>query len=378
MKVADKELNQLYSQGQEFMAKSDWRQALDSFARLEKRMVERGESNVDTAVFWQAYVLVQAKRVSDARRMVDRLRDNFPQSRWIAEAENLLRQDEPDAETELTGSGDGDKELAEIAVEGLMSAPPERALPLLRKVLHGKQPEKVKRRALFVLTQMDSREAVKEIIEVARKGDPVLRDEAIRMLGVSGDGAALAELESFYKSASTGVRREVLRAWMNAERQDLVLSAARDEADLALRSEAIQLLGAMQATAELKRLMPSVNEPELQKQIVESLGIAEDLDALVQIAGSHPSEAIRFEAFRAIGIVGGEKAGNALVALYSKAKSAAERDAVLHGLLISDDASSIRTLYKYSKSKEEKLQILRVLTAMGDDAALEIIEQELQ
>lgn len=377
VKTADKELNALYSEGQELMAKSDWRQALDRFKQLEKRMVERGESNVDTAIFWQAYVLVQAKRVSDARRTVDRLRDSYPQSRWIAEAETLLRQNEASSEAASANPGD-DKELAEIAVEGLMNAPPERAVPLLKKVLRGKQPDKVKRRALFVLSQLDSREALSELAEMARNGDPGLRSEAIRMLGVSGDDKALAELATLYKSARSEERREVLQAWMIADRKDLVFAAARDETDAEIRRDAIQLLGAMDATAELKQLIPSLKEPELQKQIVNSLGVAGDVDGLVQIAGSHPSEEVRLEAYRAIGIAGERKASEALIALYPKAKSAAERDAILQGILISDDAKAMTSLYKNAKSKEEKQQILRMLTAMGDDAALEIIEQELQ
>jgi HEAT repeat protein len=375
MKTADKELNQLYSQGQELMAKSDWRQALDRFTKLEARMVERGESNVDTAIFWQAYVLVQAKRPSDARRTVDRLREKFPQSRWIAEAETLLRQNEVNVEAASPG-GDGD--LAEIAVEGLMNAPPERAVPLLKKVLRGKQPEKVKRRALFVLSQLDSREALVELVEIARSGDPSLRSEAIRMLGVSGDDKALAELATLYKNASPAEKREVLQAWMIAERKDLVFAAARDETDPKLREDAVQLLGAMEATDELKQLVPSIKDPELLSHVVQALGVAEDIPALVQIAGSHPNEAARLEAYRAIGVAGGQKASDALVGLYPKATSAEQRDAILQGLLIADDAKAMTALYKNAKSKEEKQQILRMLTAMGDDAALEIIEHELQ
>jgi HEAT repeat protein len=375
MKTADKELNQLYSQGQELMAKSDWRQALDRFTKLEARMVERGESNIDTAIFWQAYVLVQARRPSDARRTVDRLREKFPQSRWIAEAETLLRQNEVNAEAAAPG-GDGD--LAEIAVEGLMNAPPERAVPLLKKVLRGKQPEKVKRRALFVLSQLDSREALVELVEIARNGDPSLRSEAIRMLGVSGDDKALAELATLYKTASPAEKRDVLQAWMIAERKDLVFAAARDETDPKLREDAIQLLGAMDATDEIKQLIPTIKDPVLLHHIVQALGVADDVPALVQIASSHPNEETRLEAFRAIGVAGGQKASDALVGLYSKATSAAQRDAILQGLLIADDTKAMTALYKSAKTKEEKQQILRMLTAMGDDAALDIIEHELQ
>lgn len=378
---ADKELNRLYREGQELMAKSDWQQALDRFRRLETRMAERGEANVDTALFWQAYVLVQAKRTGDARRTVDRLREKFPQSRWLAEADELLRQDQAAEHADGGGhgiGGGGDKELAEIAVEGLINAPPERAVPLLKKVLRGSQPEKVKRRALFVLSQLDSREALAELVEIARSGDPALRSEAIRMLGVSGDDKALGELSTLYRGATTAQKREILQAWMIADRKELVFGAARDETDAAVRHDAIQLLGAMDAVAELKQLMPAVKEPALQKQIVQSLGVAGDVDGLVQIAGSASDEDTRIEAFRAIGISGGDRAGTALVGLYPKATTAAQRDAILEGLLIADDAKAMTGLYKSAKSKEEKQRILRMLTTMGDDAALDVIEQELK
>ena len=49
--------------------------------------------------------------------------------------------------------------LALAAMEGLMSQPPERSLPIIRKVLAGSQTTLVKKRALFVLSQIASPEA---------------------------------------------------------------------------------------------------------------------------------------------------------------------------------------------------------------------------
>lgn len=372
----DRELNQLYRQGQEDLGKSDWRSALERFRRLEERMAAQGQSNADAAVYWQAYALVRAKRLPEARRTVERLRQKYPQSRWMGEAETLLRQAEPvDANA---AAGGGDEELAEIAVEGLMHAPPERAVPLLKKVLAGKQPDKVKRRALFVLSQIDSEEALSELGGIARNGGPELRTEAIRMLGISGEPEALDQLSALYKTASTAEKREVLNAWMRADRKDLVLAAARDETDPKLRNDAISLLGAMDGIEELKQLFPSTKEPGLRQQIVQALGVAGDVDALVQIAGSDVEEAVRLDAYRAIGISGGSKASAALVSLYPRASSPAQREAILQGILISDDAQALAGLYRVAKTKEEKQQILRMLTTMDDDAALEIIEHELK
>ena len=375
VKSADKELQQLYTQGQEAMSRKDWAQALERFRRLEERMATRGDANVDTAMFWQAYVLVQAKRTGEAKRSIEQLREKYPQSRWVGEAEKLLRQDEA-ASDPVEKSAD-DRELAEIAVEGLMHAPPERALPLLQKVLAGKQPEKVKRRALFVLSQLESEQAMAMLIGVARNGDPALRGEAIRMLGISGDDKAVNELSNLYKSGGAEEKRQVLQAWLVANRKDLVFAAARDETDAKLRNDAIQLLGAMDATAELKQLLPSVKEPELQSKIIQSLGVAGDVDAIVQLLAGNLSQPVRLEAYRAIGVGGGKRAGDALVALYPRAGSREERDAILQGLLIADDAKAMTALYKSAKTKEEKQQILRMLTTLGDDAAIEIIEQEL-
>lgn len=373
---SDRELNQLYRQGQEDLGKSDWRSALERFRRLEERMAAQGQSNADAAVYWQAYALTRAKRLPEARRTVERLRQKYPQSRWIGEAETLLRQAEPvDANA---AAGGGDAELAEIAVEGLMHAPPERAVPLLKKVLAGKQPDKVKRRALFVLSQIDSEEALSELGGIARNGGPELRTEAIRMLGISGEPEALDQLSALYKTASTAEKREVLNAWMRADRKDLVLAAARDETDPKLRNDAISLLGAMDGIEELKQLFPSTKEPGLRQQIVQALGVAGDVDALVQIAGSDVEEAVRLDVYRAIGISGGSKASAALVSLYPRASSAAQREAILQGILISDDAQALAGLYRITKTKEEKQQILRMLTTMDDDAALEIIEHELK
>src|SRR4051812_20831059 len=52
-----------------------------------------------------------------------------------------------------------DEELSIAALEGLMAHPPDRALPILKKVLAGSQSTVVKRRALFVLSQINSPEA---------------------------------------------------------------------------------------------------------------------------------------------------------------------------------------------------------------------------
>src|SRR6478672_7048008 len=56
-------------------------------------------------------------------------------------------------------ASDDSESLAMAALEGLMAQPPIRSLPILKKVLAGSQPTVVKRRAIFVLSQVNSPEA---------------------------------------------------------------------------------------------------------------------------------------------------------------------------------------------------------------------------
>src|SRR6185503_17971388 len=66
MAPADKQLNQLYWQGLESLKQSDWSAALKRFAELEKQLRAREPQNADSAIYWQAYALMQAKRSTEA------------------------------------------------------------------------------------------------------------------------------------------------------------------------------------------------------------------------------------------------------------------------------------------------------------------------
>src|ERR1044072_7255654 len=76
------------------------------------------------------------------------------------------------------------EELALTAMEGLMEQPPERALPIIKKVLAGTQSTLIKKRALFVLSQINSPEADELLLQTSRSPDAALRREAIRSIGI--------------------------------------------------------------------------------------------------------------------------------------------------------------------------------------------------
>jgi hypothetical protein len=79
----------------------------------------------------------------------------------------------------------------------------------------------------------------------------------------------------------------------------------------------------------------------------------------------------------ALGVAGDEGGAAALVELYGKAETPALREAALQGLLVADDVEAVKKLYRNARNTQEKKAVLRVLTSMDDESAIDVIEQEL-
>ena len=375
MAPTDKASNQLYWDGQAALKKGDWNAALKRFQDLEKLLREKEPKSADAALYWEAYTLVQAKRTAEAKALIEKLHREFADSRWSKDADSLLRDTRPPAKVDSTSSDD--EELADIAVEGLMNAPPERALPLLKKVLQSQHSAKTKKRALFVLSQLGTDPALDVVIDTAKNSpDLELRAEAIRMLGVSGEDRAIERLREIYATSKDAhEKKQIIEAWLVADRKDLVLASARNEPDPSVRAKAIETLGALDASEELKQLFDVTQDAENRRAIVQALGVAGNEGALAAIAGDAKlPEDLRKEAMQSLGVAG---AGEKLVKLYAQANTPGLREAALQGLLVADDSAAVLELYRQAKSVDEKKALLRTLTTMSDDDALNAIEGEL-
>jgi HEAT repeat protein len=373
----DKKSNTLYWQGQTALKQSDWSTALQRFTEMEKLLRKNEPGSVDAALYWEAYTLTQAKRTAEAKGVIERLRREFPDSRWSRDADALGVQMQPPARVD---SALADDELADIALQGLLSAPPERALPLLKKVLAGERSIKTKKRALFVLSQLGTDEGLNVVLDVAKNArEPELRLEAIQMLGISGAKTASDRLVDLYASSkSTAEKASVVQAWLISGRKDLVLKVARDEPDPAVRRKAIETLGALQATDELRQLFDATQDSGNRRAIIHSLGIAGNTSALASIAGNtNLPQDERIEAAHSLGIAGDRGGRAALVDLYGKADTPAMRDAVLHGLMITGDSDAVSKLYRNARTTDEKKAVLRVLVMMGGDKSIDVIEHAL-
>jgi HEAT repeat protein len=121
---------------------------------------------------------------------------------------------------------DDAEKLKLAALEALISAPPERALPLAVKALQGNHSDEVKSRALFVLSQIELPEAQNVVMDTARQGSGETQVEAIRMVGIAGDVVALSQLVEVYEVGDVDVREAVLEAYVIADDKDAVYELA--------------------------------------------------------------------------------------------------------------------------------------------------------
>ena len=268
-----------------------------------------------------------------------------------------------------------DEELALAAIEGLMAQPPERALPIIKKVLAGPQTSLVKQRALFVLSQMDSPEAREILAQMSRSSDAGMRSEAIRNIGIGGDPKSLDALREIYNTGSADVKQEVLQAWMIAGRKEAVYQAALNAKTEDEATEAIHMLGVMGAADELRKLG---DRPNAARGLLDAYAISGDLASLRKLAEGSGEQSVRVEAVQRIGIIQTDAARTALRDIYSRSTEAEIRDAALQGMLIAHDEQGVLALYRAAKTSDEKRSLLRMLSMMDGDAALQAIDAALE
>ena len=276
---------------------------------------------------------------------------------------------------EPMGKSLGDEELALAALEGLMSQSPERAVPILKRVLAGSQTKVVKQRALFVLGQLETPEANEMLLQMARSTDGDLRGEAIRSIGIGGDPKTVDALLPLYNAGAPDVKKRVLEAWMIARRKEMVYQVAVNAKTDAEADEAIRLLGAMDATDELRKL---ADRPNSTSGLIDAFAVSGDLQSLRKIAEGNGDRSLRLKAVRQIGIIDGDPAKVALREIYTRAADADIKDAALQGMMIADDDKGLLTLYQASTNTDEKRALLRMLMHMDSDVALQVIDSALE
>jgi len=266
-------------------------------------------------------------------------------------------------------------ELKIAALEALISAPPDRALPRVRKILEGSSSDEVKESALFILSQIDTPEAQTLLVETARQSSGDLQIEAIQMIGIGGQAAALSELTTIYEVSDIDVKEAVLQAYMIADDVEAVLEVAMTAEVEAEFEAAVEMLAVMDATEELRSLR---NRPGMSESLIQAFIISDDSEMLLEFAMDGSNKERQIEAIEALGIVDRDGSGETLVEIYSGSDDEEIREAALTGMLIADYDEGVLELYRASQDPGEKSELLEYLTIMDSDALWEVIDAALE
>jgi HEAT repeat protein len=256
-----------------------------------------------------------------------------------------------------------------------MHRDPGQAVPVLERILTGNSSERVKARALFVLSQSDSPRAREILLRIARTGQPAeLRREAVRTLGIAGDPtdvAALAELARDQKVPEE-IREAVIEAFLISGQTGPLVEMAKSDLSPRIRAKAIEALGVNGEGSALRQLWGTERDPALRAKLLESFGIAGDVDALTKAARDSDPR-LRQKAIEGLGIAGGPEAGKALRQLYRESTQTDDRRKIAEAFMIQGDAQTLLELFRAERDPAMKKVLLQHLSMMDEPEATQVI-----
>lgn len=364
---------QHYREGREALDRSDWDTAIQAFEKARE-----DASRADAALYWVAYAQNKKGDAAIALETVELLKQSYPDSRWVREARAL--------EMEIGGPSRGSKaprgsekdedlELKLMALNSLMHADEDEAVPLLEQMLQGDHPTKLKEKALFVLAQSSSARAQEIVAGLARDdSNPELQEKAIKYMGIHGGRENLQLLSELYDTVrNEEARKAILHSFMVAGEKEPLLEAARNEQDLELRGSAIHWLGVMDAEDELWDLYQQESSDELKEKILHALFIGDGSDRLLEVArDKSESEDVRLQAIHWLGV---SDATDELWALYQDESSIEVKKRILHGLFLSDDADKLAQIARSgSEDPELRKAAIHNLGLVGDESRPILLE----
>lgn len=362
--------DKLYDEGRALIDDNRLDEAIQRFDSV----IGQGSERTDAALYWKAYAQDKQGQQSAALGTLQELKSKFPESRWLDEAKALELKMRGQAGQPVEPERQDNEDLKMIAINSLMNTDPERALPLLEKVLRSNASDRLKKKALFVLAQSNSAKAREIHSRMARDGsNPALQKEAIEHLGIFGGPENRALLSEIYASSTdVRVKKRILHSFMVAGERERVLKAAEGEQEPELRREAVQLLGVMGAREDLWRMYQRETDTRVKKRIIEALFVAGDHERMGQLARSEQTPELRAEAVEKLGLMGQETAPH-LKAIYAESKDEKVRKAVLNAFFLQGNSQALIEIARKETDVKMKKEAVEKLSIMGSKEAQEFM-----
>jgi len=364
-----------YERARQAIERAQWPQAVEQFTTLAEAKAPRS----DAAMYWRAYALDKMNRQMDALTAVGDLFKSFPTSRWVPDAKALELQVRQRSGQPVSVEA-GDDELKLLALQGLQQTAPERAVPLLVKVLSDAGSPRLKERALFVLSQSAAPEARATLERVARgSANPELQMKAVQYIAMSGQPGRAAVLNDIFVGvADLDVKRQVLRAFAMAGDRQRVLAVAQAEKMPELRSEAVRQLARLGAKDELWQMYQKEGAADVKRTILSSLAMSGAMPRLVEIATTDRDAGLRLAAVRQLGMFGGNGTTAMLTSLYAKEQDVQVRRAAVEALFFHGNAEALVSLARGETNPALRRELVQKLSMMRSPAAIDYMTEILK
>ena len=228
----------MYQNGLNAINDHRYDEALSEFNNVVAHAGVRAEG----ALYWKAYVLNKLGRSADAQAAIETLRKTYPGSRWLDDAK-ALELEVKQSKGPVSPESETDDDIKVLALSGMMQSDPEKALPLVEKLLKGSYSPKLKRQALYVIAENNTPKAQQMLEQIARGGNPDLQVRAIQFMSERRNANTPQILLEIYTSTNDpAVKRAVLDTFSNNHDKDRLMPVLRTERDGSLRSRAIDRL----------------------------------------------------------------------------------------------------------------------------------------
>jgi HEAT repeat protein len=262
-----------------------WDEAIAAFDKL----IATGKTRVDASTYWKAYALHKLGRRSDALAALATLKKDHPDSRWLPQAKALEIEVQQASGQAPSPESQTDDELKLIALDSLARTDPERAVPLLEKLLTRPGSRALQSRALFVLAQSDSPKAREIVGRVARgQSNPDLQVRAVQNLAAFGGRESLEALDGIFRQTSDPeVKKAVLQSFAAVGARDRIYAALKSEKDPELRCTAVRSLVSVAGRAgddTLLAIYEADADSSVRTEVVRGLVAHGNVHALVGLA----------------------------------------------------------------------------------------------
>ena len=359
----DDQSEDLYDRARDAIEQSRYDRAI---ADLD-RVIAAHAARTDAALYWKAYSLAKLGQQADALTALADLQQRFKDSRWLKDAKALEVEVRQSAGQTVSPDAQADEDTKLMALRGLMNSDPDRAIPIIEQMLSGTASPKVKDRALFVLSQSNSPRARDIIANVAKGGaNPDLQLRAIRYIGMMGGDASRQLLADIYKSASDpAVKHAIIRSFMVAGDRTRLLAMAKTETDADLRGAAVQQLGILGAHAELAELYQNETSVDVKKKILQAMFVGGSSDKLLELARTEKDVALRRAAVRDLGLMGANRTGDALKAIYQSDAPTEIRKEAINALFLQNNGRVLVELARAEKDPQMKKEMVARMSVMS-------------